>query len=135
MKIRQLFVSGAVFAGFVSPALAHHSNAMFDHDKVVEVTGTVREFQWTNPHVFIELTVAGASGPQDYSVECSAPAVLRAHGWKFNSLKAGDKVVVKVHPLKNGSVGGGLISVSKDGAVVGDGGNLSPGVTDAGEKY
>jgi hypothetical protein len=135
MPIKQLFVAGALAAGVVSPAFAHHSNAMFDHDKVVEVSGTVRDFQWTNPHVFIELTVAGANGPQDFSVECSAPAVLRAHGWKFNSLKVGDKVMVKVHPLKNGSVGGGLVSVSKDGVTIGDGGNLSPGLTDAGEKY
>ena len=135
MKIKQLFAPGMLLVGWVAPALAHHSNAMFEHDKTIEVSGTVRDFQWTNPHVFIELTVAGANGPQDLSVECSAPAVLRAHGWKFNSLKVGDKVVVKIHPLKNGSVGGGLVSASKDGAVIGDGGNLSPGVTDAGEKY
>jgi hypothetical protein len=124
--VRFAFVVSTFFA---STAFAHHSNAMFDHDKQVDVVGTVREFQWTNPHVFIELTVDSPGGPQNFSIECSAPAVLRAHGWKFNSLKAGDKVVAKVHPLKNGSVGGGLISLSKDGVVVGDGGNLSPGYT------
>jgi hypothetical protein len=122
---------GALIGLFASAAFAHHSNAMYDHDKQLEVSGTVREFQWNNPHVFIELTIDGPNGPQDYSIETSAPGVLRAHGWKFNSLKPGDKVVAKVHPLKNGSVGGGLITLSKDGVVVGDGGNLSPGIPGA----
>jgi Family of unknown function (DUF6152) len=103
-------------------ALAHHSNAMYERDKVLEVTGTVREFQWTNPHTFIEMVVDGATGPQNYSVEGPTPGVLRASGWKFNSLKAGDKVVVKVHPLKDGRQGGGLISVSKDGVTLVAGG-------------
>jgi len=101
-----------------SVALAHHSNAMYERDKVIEVTGTVREFQWTNPHTFIELTMDSASGPQNYSIEGPTPGVLRNNGWKFNSLKAGDKVVVKVHPLKEGRPGGGLISVLKDGVTL-----------------
>jgi hypothetical protein len=115
-------------AGFASlaaltaaAALAHHSNAMFDRQKETVVTGTVREFQWTNPHVFIELTVTEKSGSSNFSIETSAPGVLRAHGWKFNSLKAGDKVVAKIHPLKDGRRGGGLISITKDGVLIGDG--------------
>jgi hypothetical protein len=119
--------SGAIFAVlFASVTIAHHSNAMFDRSKELLVTGTVREFQWTNPHVFIELVVEGANGPYNYSIETGAPGVLRAHGWKFNSLKAGDKVVARVYPLKSGGLGGGLISVSKNGVVVGDA-TASPG--------
>lgn len=100
-------------------ALAHHSNAMYDHSKTLEVAGTVREFQWTNPHTFIELTVDSPQGPQNYTIEGATPGVLRRQGWKFNSLKPGDKVVVKYHPLKKGNLGGGLVSVQKDGATLG----------------
>ena len=121
MQLRSSARCGAMLGVLVSwTALAHHSNAMFDRTKEVVVTGTVREFQWTNPHIFIELTVQGASGPYNYSIEGPAPGVLRKHGWKFSSLKAGDKVVVKVHPLKDNRPGGGLISVSKDGVILGD---------------
>ncbi len=108
-----------LFSIACSPALlAHHSNAMYERDKVVEVTGTIREFQWTNPHTFIELTVAGPSGPYNYSIEGPTPGVLRSQGWKFNTLKAGEKVTVKLHPLKSGRVGGALISVTRDGVTI-----------------
>jgi hypothetical protein len=111
-------VGTLLFAIGSSVALAHHSNAMYERDKVLEVTGTIREFQWTNPHTFIELTVDGPNGPYNYSVEGPTPGVLRSQGWKFNTLKAGDKVTVKVHPLKSGRVGGGLISVTRDGVTI-----------------
>lgn len=111
-------VGALLFAIGSSTALAHHSNAMYERDKVLEVTGTIREFQWTNPHTFIELTVDGPSGPYNYSVEGPTPGVLRSQGWKFNTLKAGEKVTVKVHPLKSGRVGGGLISVTRDGVTI-----------------
>jgi len=121
MFFRSLAMLGAGFAVLSSSAaLAHHSNAMFDRQKEIVVTGTVREFQWTNPHVFIELVVDDPGGPYNFSIETGAPGVLRAHGWKFNSLKAGDKVVAKVHPLRDGRRGGGLISISRNGVVLGD---------------
>jgi hypothetical protein len=115
-----------LFGLFGASAMAHHSNAMFDRERKVDVAGTVREFQWTNPHVFIELVVDGPSGPFNYSIETGAPGVLRAHGWKFNSLKPGDKVVAKVYPLRGDRVGGALISIQKDGVVIGDA-TTSPG--------
>jgi hypothetical protein len=109
----------------VSAALAHHSNAMFDDGKDLEVTGTVRDFQWTNPHVFIELTVNGADGPYKFIIEGPTPGVLRGHEWKFNSLKPGDKVVAHVRPLREGHNGGYLVSLAKDGVLIGDGGTSS----------
>jgi hypothetical protein len=121
MQLRPLAAIGLLLSAFsMSSAHAHHSNAMFDRQKEVTIAGTVREFQWTNPHIFIELVVDGPNGPANYSVEGPAPGVLRDHGWKFSSLKPGDKVVVKVHPLKDNRQGGGLISVSKNGVVIGD---------------
>lgn len=107
---------------FASAALAHHSGTMFDQTREVEVTGTVQEFQWTNPHTFIELMVDGSSGPYKFTVEGPTPGVLKGHGWKFNSLKSGDKITVKVHPLREAPNGGYLIGVTKNGAPIGDGG-------------
>jgi hypothetical protein len=122
MQLRTFIKLGLAVSIFSSAAWAHHSNAMFDRTKVLDVKGTVREFQWTNPHTFIELTVDGPKGPENFSVEGPTPGVLRSKGWKFNSLKAGDKVTVKVNPLKTGEVGGNLISVQKaDGSVLSGG--------------
>ena len=77
--------------------------AMFDRQKEVTLKGTVKEFQWTNPHSFVDLTLDNQGG--DYLIEGPTPGVLRAHGWKFNSLKAGDRVTAKVHPLREGKGG------------------------------
>jgi hypothetical protein len=132
MQLRTSALFAALLSIACSPAvLAHHSNAMYERDKVLEVTGTIREFQWTNPHTFIELTMNGPNGPSEYSIEGPTPGVLRSQGWKFNTLKAGDKVSIKVHPLKSGRVGGALISVTKDGVTINAG---SATQTDKGYK-
>jgi hypothetical protein len=126
MKLKTWFGPAAVYSVFsLSSALAHHSNAMFDNTRDVEVAGTVREFQWTNPHVFIELMVEGPNGSYRFIIEGPTPGVLRGHDWKFNSLKAGDKVVAHVRPLREGRIGGYLVSLSKDGVPIGDGGTSS----------
>jgi hypothetical protein len=132
MQLRTSIRFGTAIAVLCSAAaVAHHSNSMYERDKVLDVTGTVREFQWTNPHIFIELTVVGPSGSYNYSVEGPTPGVLRSQGWKFNSLKAGDKILAKVHPLKDGRIGGGLISVTKDGVTMNAGNSTQ---TDQGAK-
>jgi Family of unknown function (DUF6152) len=119
MQFRKLSIFAAMLSVcFVPAALAHHSNAMYERDKTLEVTGTVREFQWTNPHTFIELQVETSSGTQNFTIEGPTPGVLRANGWKYNQLKAGDMIVVAYHPLKSGQLGGGLISMTKDGVTL-----------------
>ena len=96
-----------------STALAHHSFAMFDHVNRITVAGTVTQFQWTNPHVFIEMAVPdGAGGSKHYTVECASPNVLTRVGWKFNTIKVGDKVSALINPLKNGQPGGMLETVT-----------------------
>ena len=106
-------VCGAALAGLViagaGPALAHHSFAMFDYKNKITVTGTVASFQWTNPHAYIDLVVTDAKGAAThYTVECASPNVLTRVGWKFNSIKAGDKVTLLINPLKSGQPGGML---------------------------
>ncbi len=111
-------LSMAFFAA--APISAHHSGAIFDHDRMVTLTGKVREFQWTNPHCFIQVTIAGASGEEEWSVEMGAPLQLYQAGWKPATLKPGDDVIVIVHPARDGTHGGLFLSASgKDGAALG----------------
>ena len=103
-------------------AQAHHSFALFDHTNRVTVTGTVSKFDWTNPHVFIVLSVADGAGTKEYTVECASPNVLTRVGWKFTDIKVGDKVTLLVNPLRNGQPGGMLETATlADGRVLSDG--------------
>ncbi|MGZ3273667.1 MAG: DUF6152 family protein [Caulobacteraceae bacterium] len=113
---------GAAALLAAAPALAHHSFAMFDRQKEITLKGTVKEFQWTNPHSFIEIEVPDDKGVTTaYSVEMNSPNNLTRQGWKSTSLKAGDKVVLLMNPLRDGSKGGLFVSVQlPDGKVLGD---------------
>lgn len=131
MKLYTWVGFGAIYSVFsVSAALAHHSGTMFDSTREIEVAGTVHLFEWTNPHVFIEVMVDGPNGPYKFIIEGPTPGVLRGHDWKFNSLKPGDKVVAKVRPLREGRPGGYLVRISKDGVPVGDGETSSATIKD-----
>ena len=103
-------------------ALAHHSGAMFERDKQVELVGTIITFSWTNPHSWIEIEVPNASGGSDkWGVECNSPNNLARQGWRSTTLKPGDQVTVTVHPLRSGEKGGRFISVKlADGTVMTD---------------
>lgn len=105
-----------------APVLAHHSFAMFDQSRRLTLTGTVREFQWTNPHAFIHLDVVNGKGGVDtWQVELNSPNNLRRQGWRSTSLKPGQHVTLMLNPLKDGSKGGLFISVKlPDGTVLGD---------------
>ena len=105
--------AGAAALAGGSPALAHHSFAMFDHVNRVTVSGTVTKFDWTNPHVYIELAVPDSKGGEArYTIECASPNVLTRVGWKFNTVKVGDKISTLINPLKNGQPGGMLETVT-----------------------
>ena len=95
--------AGLAAVALSGPAQAHHSFAMFDQTRQVTVNGTVKEFQWTNPHAFIE--VVDASGKL-WSVELNSPNNLVRQGWKRTALKPGDKVTVILNPLRDGQNGG-----------------------------
>jgi hypothetical protein len=106
------FLAG-VLAG-VQPAVAHHSFAMFEPTKTLTFKGTVKTFQWTNPHVIVWVLVQPDDGgpAQEWSLETTSPGVLTRNGWTRQSLKAGDRVSVVFSPLRDGSHGGGLNSVT-----------------------
>ena len=108
----------------VTPGLAHHSFAMFDQTKQLKLEGTVREFQFTNPHSWIQLQVTPADGSamQEWAIELLSPNVLARQGWKMNTMKPGDKVTVLINPLRNGDHGGNLITVTLPSGVTLGGG-------------
>jgi hypothetical protein len=99
-------------AAFAMPATAHHSAAMFDHAASLTLTGTVREFQWTHPHCWIQLVVPGASNAVEWSVEMGNPSNLLRGGWRPGTLKAGDRITVVIHPMRDGTPGGLFVSAS-----------------------
>jgi hypothetical protein len=108
---------GLVLAG---PAAAHHAFAMFDTNREVTLDGTVKQFQWTNPHTWVQLMVKAPSGREvEWGIEGASPNNLARFGWTRNSLRAGDHVQAVVHPLKDGSIGGSLVKITVNGQVVG----------------
>ena len=103
-----------------APALAHHSFAMFDSQKTVTLEGTVKAFQWTNPHTWVEIIVKDPSGKEvESSVEGGSPNGLVREGWSRQSLKPGDKATIVIHPLKDGTNGGSLVSAKVNGQLIG----------------
>jgi hypothetical protein len=111
----------AMSAVLTTPALAHHSFAMFDQTKNEEKIGaTVAEFRFTNPHSFVVVNVQEGGTATRYVFECSSVNMMTKAGWKFNTLKVGDKVNVSYYPLRNGKPGGMLKTIK-----VADGRTLS----------
>ena len=104
-----------------APVPAHHSFAMFDQSKSLKLQGTVREFRWTNPHVFIQLLTQGESGQdEEWSIEMTSPEHLARVGWRPHTLKSGDKVTVVVHPMREGVKGGQYLSgIGPEGPLAG----------------
>lgn len=85
------------------PALAHHSTAMFDRNKRIWVEGTVKEWQWTNPHVWLQVMAPDSAGKVvEQGFELGAPNTLIRDGFRKNSFKPGDKVKVFVSPRYEG---------------------------------
>lgn len=106
-------------------ASAHHSFAMFELGKDLTVDAVVKEVQFTNPHVWLQILVNDEQGvATEWSIESGAPGMMLRNGWKPSTLKSGDKVKLTLHPLKNGKPGGSLVRV-----IVPDGRVLGPGAS------
>ena len=104
-------VLGLLAAALVTaPSAAHHTSAIFDTKRSITLQGTVKLFQWTNPHCWIQVLVARSGEPVEWSVEMGAPAQLYRKGWRPASLKPGDPVTVVIHPMKDGTKGGAFVS-------------------------
>jgi hypothetical protein len=107
----------AVALIYAVPALAHHSFAMFDATKATKLEGTVKEFQWTNPHAWILMTV----GADQWAIEMGGPGGLARQGWIPKTLTPGMKISAVIHPLKDGTHGGQFMAVTlPDGKLMGN---------------
>jgi Family of unknown function (DUF6152) len=112
---------GATLLAFSTPAWVHHSGAMFDREKQATITGTVTEFTWTNPHASFRVDVPNAQGKlESWAIEMNSPNNLVHAGWKRSTLKLGDKVTVKINPLRDGRPGGLYVGITlPDGKYLG----------------
>ena len=121
MNLKIAGCTAIAMAAFVFQAQAHHSFAMFDQEKMVSISGTVKEFEWSNPHAWIHLTAVDATTGRsvDWAFEMGSVGQIAAQGWKSDSIKPGDKITVNGHPLKDGSRGGQYRSVTfPDGRMI-----------------
>jgi hypothetical protein len=121
---RQLvaWAAGAVLMASGGAALAHHSFAMFDADQKTTLSGTVKEFQWTNPHAWIFVMIPNHEGQLDqWAVELMGPGGLARQGWTQTTLAPGMKVKLTIHPLRDGTNGGQFVGLTlPDGTQLGN---------------
>ncbi len=111
-KVARAFAfAGIALAAF--PVWAHHSGAMFDRTKVTKLEGTVVKYDYTNPHSWITITVPGPQGQKVlWGVEGFTPNAMKNWGLTPNTVKPGDKLVVTVHPLRDGRNGGSIVEIT-----------------------
>src|SRR5712691_9832325 len=111
MNMKVVSLTAVAVAAFTASALAHHSFAMFDQQQTVVLEGTVKEFEWVNPHSWLRFMVNDekTGKPVLWAVELSSPSRLVTMGMRADSVKAGDAVSVTLHPMKDGSRGGQFI--------------------------
>ena len=116
MKIKTLLGGTAIAAMMVVPALAHHSAAMFDHEQLVELTGVVKEFQYTNPHSWLLVDVTNADGTvTTWGFEAEGPSTLMRAGIRKSLLPPGTEISIRGNPLRDGRPGAAWVDAVVDG--------------------
>jgi hypothetical protein len=113
-------------------AQAHHSFAGYEDQRQIAFTGKVTSFEWTNPHIYMQIETAGADGEMHrWLIECANTTILNRVGWKWNMIREGDVVSVIVAPLRNGDPAALLKQVRlADGSVYSNGGPAGPATID-----
>jgi hypothetical protein len=125
MKTIRFSIAAVLFvAGFLltAPAMrGHHSASMFDDAKVLELNGTVKELQWKNPHIWLQVIVEEGGKKTEWSLEGGSPNSLSRNGWRSTTFKAGDVVTVRLNPMKDGTPAGSFIGAkfASDGKTIG----------------
>lgn len=91
----------AVLSLLAAPALAHHSNAIYDLENGVTIEGAVTRYEWVNPHVYLHVTSRNESGEAlIWEIEASPPTLMARRGWSPTTFVAGDRVTVEASPTK-----------------------------------
>jgi hypothetical protein len=123
MRLIRMMAATLVASGVVTAAQlvgAHHSAAMFDDEKVLELHGVVKELQWTNPHIWLQVIVEDKTVKTEWSLEGGSPNTLSRRGWRATSFKPGDVVTVRLNPMKDGTPAGGFVGAKfADGRTIG----------------
>ena len=117
MNLKAVSLIAIAVAAFTAPAIAHHSFAMFDDTKTVTLSGTVKEFEWVNPHSWLRVMVNDEKSgkPALWALELSSPSRLVTMGMHADSVKPGDVVSVTFHPMKDGTRGGQFMQATLPG--------------------
>ena len=107
-KVFVLLLALAMLSAFgAAPIRAHHAATMFDITKVIEIKGTVKELQWTNPHIWIQIYIEKPDGSrEEWSIEGGGPNSLSRQGWRPTTFKPGDLVTLRINPMRDGSSAG-----------------------------
>ena len=102
------------------PASAHHSGAMFEPEKTVTIKGVVKEFEYTNPHSWVWVTVTNEDqSTTDWGFEAEGPSTLFRAGVKKSDLKPGDKITITGRPMRDGRPAAAWVNaVKEDGRVL-----------------
>jgi hypothetical protein len=104
MTRRALILAGLGVLAAGRTTRAHHSTAMYDMANPVTVKGTVKRFEWTNPHAFIFLDVKNEKGEMiEWEIEMMSLNHLRSYGWVRTTVKAGDVIAATGAPARNGA--------------------------------
>jgi Family of unknown function (DUF6152) len=109
-----LYVVGCLTLGLAVAAFAHHSSASYDFDHMATMEATVRQVNWTNPHItfVVEKDAKKGEQPSTWVFEVSSPGVLNRSGWTKRSLQPGDHAVFHYAPLRDGTASGYLTDVT-----------------------
>ena len=103
-KLAACIVMIAGLSLICAPVSAHHGNSAYDEVHQIDVTGTVTEFVWSNPHCQIYMDVKDDHGKvTNWAIESQSPGILRRNSWTRDSLKPGDQITVTLAPAKNGA--------------------------------
>jgi hypothetical protein len=113
-------VAGLLLLAVNAGAGAHHSTSAYDRTRTIELSGVVKEMQWTNPHSWIQIVVTDQQGTTtEWAIETGTPVLNLRHGWKRDDVKAGDKISMVVYPARDGSAHGTLATIKlADGRVL-----------------
>ena len=113
MSLKLLSLAAISTIAVVVPAWAHHAAVMYERDKTLSVQGTVKEFAFMNPHSWIYVVVRDANGQtKEWALESSSTASLIRRGWSRDSIKPGDAISATFRPMRDGSPGGELESLT-----------------------
>jgi len=119
MALKPFVLASVIAAAQSTSAQAHHSFARFDAQRQVTVQGTVKDFQWTNPHAWIMLVVERRGRSEQWAIELAGASGLVRQGWKPKTITPGMVVTTTIHPLRDGTNGGQFLELKLlDGTVL-----------------